>query len=200
MIINYFGHSYFFIEGKDYSIAIDPFSNVGLDEIKVNSDYVFCSHNHFDHQNASLVSGAKPVKNGYPFEIISCYHDEKCGALRGKNDILVFEIDGFRCAHLGDLGEYENQDIIKKLKGVDLLFIPVGGKYTIDSVGAYEYAVKTGAKAVIPMHYKAGSSKIDIQGVKPFLDKFDTYKKVSSPYKYSGEKGVIHVEFEGENL
>lgn len=197
MIINYFGHSYFFIEGKDYSIAIDPFSNVGLDEVKVNSDYVFCSHNHFDHQNASLVSGAKPVKNGYPFEIISCYHDEKGGALRGKNDILVFEIDGFRCAHLG---EYENQDIINKLKGVDLLFIPVGGKYTIDSVGAYEYAVKTGAKAVVPMHYKAGSSKIDIQGVKPFLDKFDTYKKVSSPYKYSGEKGVIHVEFEGENL
>ena len=59
MIINYLGHSYFFIEGKDYSIAIDPFSNVGLNEVIVKSDYVFCSHNHFDHQNESLVSGAK---------------------------------------------------------------------------------------------------------------------------------------------
>ena len=80
------------------------------------------------------------------------------------------------------------------------MFIPVGGKYTIDSHGAYNYAIKTGAKAVIPMHFKAGNSKIDIDGVLPFLDKFDTYNKVSSPYKYNGEKGVIHVEFEGENL
>ena len=198
MIINYFGHSYFLIQGKDYSIALDPFKNVGLKEVKVKSDYVFSSHSHFDHDNLELVKGAKRVENGKNFQIISTFHDQNGGALRGKNDILIFILDGYKIAFLGDLGEYDNQEIINKLTGVDLLLIPVGGKYTIDHIGAYEYAIKSKAKAVIPMHYKAGKSKIDIKGVVPFLEKFNDYIRVSSPFNYNGESGVINVKFEGE--
>ena len=200
MLINYFGHSYFLIEGQEYSIALDPFKGVGLKEVEIKSDYVFSSHSHFDHDNIGLCKGAKIVENSENFEIISCFHDENCGALRGKNDILIFHLDGLKLAFTGDLGEYSNNEIINKLKGVDILFIPVGGKYTIDDGGAYEYAVKTGAKAVIPMHYKAGKSNIDIKGVLPFLDRFNEHKTVNSPFNYNGESGVIHVKFEGEDL
>ena len=195
MKIIYFGHSYFLIEGKEYSIALDPFSNVGFEEVEVNADYLFCSHGHFDHNNESLVKGAKRVSSGDKFEVIPCYHDEKHGALRGKNDVLAFTLDGFRIAFLGDLGEYSNESLIDKLNGVDLLLIPVGGKYTIDEVGAYEYAIKTNAKAVIPMHYKTGLSTIDIKGVKPFLDKFSNYVTANSPFEFNGQTGVIHLEF-----
>ncbi len=198
MVINYFGHSYFFIKGQSYSIALDPFKNVGLKEVEVKSDYVFTSHNHFDHDNIELVKGAKRVEKNDIFQIISCFHDQNGGALRGKNEILIFILDGYKIAFLGDLGEYDSQEIIDKLTGVDILLIPVGGKYTIDHIGAYEYAVKSKAKAVIPMHYKAGKSKIDIKGVLPFLEKFNEYKTASSPFVYNGESGVIHVKFEGE--
>ncbi len=201
MIIKYFGHSYFLIEGADYSIALDPFSNVGLEEVKVKSDYVFCSHGHFDHNNKSLAIGAKEIKKSNDiFKIVSTFHDEKGGSLRGKNNLLIFCLDGFKLAFLGDLGEYANEDLIDKLKGVDVLFIPVGGKYTIDSSGAYEYAIKSKAKTIIPMHYKAGSSTIDIKGVEPFLEKFKSYSVVASPYVYGQEEGVILVKFGGESL
>ena len=201
MIIKYFGHSYFLVEGESYSIALDPFSNVGLEEVGVKSDYVFCSHGHFDHCNKSLVIGAKEVLDcSDNFEIVSTYHDEKLGALRGKNNVLIFKMDGFRLAFLGDLGEYSNQELIDKIDGVDILFVPVGGKYTIDDLGAYEYAVKSNAKTVIPMHYKKGLSTIDIKGVEPFLNRFENYKAFKSPYKYGREQGVVLLSFEGENL
>lgn len=195
MKITYFGHSYFLFNGNDYSICLDPFSNVGLEEVKVSCDYVFSSHAHFDHNNLALCKGAKEVENGGPFEIIKTYHDEKRGKLRGENSVLIFVLDGFRIAFLGDLGEYDNEELIKKLSGVDLLLIPVGGKYTIDGAGAYDYAIKTKAKCVIPMHYKEGVSTIDVSSAENFLDKFECYKTVVSPFNYNGESGVIKLEF-----
>ena len=201
MIIKYFGHSYFLVKGEDYSIALDPFSNVGLSEAVVECDYVFCSHEHFDHNNKSLAIGAKSVNNNSDiFEIVSTYHDEKLGLLRGNNNVLIFKLDGFKLAFLGDLGEYANQELIDKIDGVDILFVPVGGKYTIDDLGAFEYAVKSNAKTIIPMHYKKGLSTIDIKGVEPFLERFESYKNMASPYKYGGEQGVVVLSFEGENL
>ena len=191
MKITYFGHSHFFIEGNEYSIVLDPFKNVGLKEHAVKSDYVFCSHEHFDHNNASLAIGAKRVLNKFPFEIIKSNHDEKGGTLRGKNDILIFMLDGVKLAFLGDLGEYSNIDIINKLNGIDVLLLPVGGKYTINANGAYEYAVKSKAKLIVPMHYKVPNSNIDIKGVQPFTDKFKNVKMVDGPFEYKNESGVI---------
>ncbi|MBQ3234714.1 MAG: MBL fold metallo-hydrolase [Clostridia bacterium] len=193
MKIRYFGHSHFLFVGNDYSITLDPFKRIGLKEFKTESDYLFCSHEHYDHNNRDLAFGAREVKNGYPFEIIQTFHDEKNGALRGKNSVLVFEMDGVRVAFLGDLGEYSNERLIEKLKGVDLLLIPVGGTYTVDYNGAFEYVEKIKPKAVIPMHYHLPNGTVDIDGVDKFLNKFKSYKAVNSPFTYSGEGGIIHL-------
>ena len=90
MLINYYGHSYFLLQGDEYSIALDPFKNVGLIEPKITADYVFKSHDHFDHNNLSLVSGAKLIdKSSGNFEIIQSYHDEVGGKKRGINNVLI---------------------------------------------------------------------------------------------------------------
>ena len=181
MKITYFGHSHFLIEGENYSITLDPFSGIGLKEFETQSDYVFCSHSHFDHSNFTLAKGAKRVKNGYPFTIIDTFHDEKGGTLRGTNSVLLFELDGYKVAFLGDLGECANEEIIKKLSGVDLLLIPVGGTYTIDYKGALDYVEKIKPKAVIPMHYHILNSTVDIDRIEPFLEQFKTFKTEKSP-------------------
>ena len=196
MIIRYFGHSHLFIKGNDYSITLDPFSNINLKEFKVESDYVFCSHNHFDHNNKSLALGAKEVKNGYPFEIIKTYHDEVCGAKRGENNIIIFNLDGKKLAFLGDLGEADSKVVLDKISGVDVLFIPVGGVYTINSSQAFDYAKKSNAKAVVPIHFKIDKCSVDVDEVENFLEKFDSFTRVKSPYDYSGESGVILIENE----
>ena len=191
MKIYYFGHSYFYIKGDDYSIALDPFKNVGLSEIEVEADYVFCSHSHFDHNNISLVKGAKIVENGENFKILQSFHDNESGKLRGQNNVLLFNLDKTKIAFLGDYGEDENSLIENKLKGVDILLIPIGGKYTIDYNKAYDLVKKVEPKLTIPMHYKVENSVIDIDFPNNFLNKFKNYKIFNSPYKYNSEEGVV---------
>ncbi len=195
MIIEYFGHSYFKISGKEYSICLDPFSNVGLKEIKNKADYLFISHSHFDHSNDKIVEYDKMIKNSDErFTIIKTFHDNEKGKLRGENNVLLFTLDGYKIAFLGDFGEDDNQELIRKLKGVDLLLICVGGKYTIDSKTATYYAKEINAKLTVPMHYKDGSSTIDISSVDDFLKgkefavfegSLDFEKALLTKYKYA---------------
>ncbi len=193
MKITYFGHSHFLFEGREYSLMVDPFSNIGLKENIRACDYVFSSHNHYDHCNESLAVGAKRVTDERFFKIVKTFHDEKGGALRGENNILIFEMDGFRIAFLGDLGEKPNARIISELEGVDLMLIPVGGNYTIDSKTAYDYVIKSNAKAVIPMHYYIKGSTVDIDTAKPFLNLVKNYKTVTNPFDFNGETGTLYL-------
>ncbi len=192
MKITYFGHSHFLFEGKKYSLMLDPFSNIGLIENARKCDYYFCSHNHFDHNNCSLAIGAKKVDGESFFKTVKSFHDEKGGLLRGENEILIFEMDGFKVAFLGDLGEKPKDDLINELLGVDLLLIPVGGTYTIDYKTAYDYAIKSKAKAIIPIHYYINGSTVDIETAKPFLNLFKSYEEIANPYEFNGENGVLY--------
>ncbi len=188
--INYFGHSYFLIEGNDYSIALDPFKNIGLKETSVSADYLFCSHEHYDHNNRALVNYKSEVTSGGVFKIITAFHDDKNGALRGLNNVLVFDLDGVRFCFLGDLGERLNKDIIS-VKDVDVLLCPIGSVYTIDTSGAMEYINAIKPKTVIPMHYKIKGSKIDIEDISNFKNKIVEYKETNSPYAYNKEDKCV---------
>jgi hypothetical protein len=75
----------------------------------------------------------------------------------------LFNLDGVKAAFLGDLGVYEEKELISKLYGVDILFIPIGGKYTIDAEGALQYVKLIKPKTVIPMHYSIKGSTVDIK-------------------------------------
>lgn len=191
MKITYFGHSCFLFEGNKYSICLDPYGEIGLKIPKIKADYVFCSHSHYDHNNSSIVIGAKPVVENDCFKIIKSFHDDKKGALRGENDILVFTLDGYKIAFMGDYGESDNLVIINALKGVDILLIPIGGKYTIDSKTAKYYVDSIMPKTVIPMHYKIKNSTVDITDESEFLSEFNGYKKVDVPYNYNNDLGVL---------
>ena len=192
MKIKYFGHSYLLVSGSDYSIALDPYGDIGLNPPIVKADYVFSSHSHYDHDNLSVVKGAKLIdSSGGAFKVIPSFHDNEKGKLRGRNNILLFNLDGFSLAFMGDYGESDNQEIINALYGVDVLFIPVGGKYTIDSKTAKFYVDGIKPKTIIPIHYKIKGSNVDIKGVQDFLELVDSYQKVSTPFEYDGESGVV---------
>ena len=85
---------------------------------------------------------------------LDCWHDEKQGALRGKNRIHVVEAEGRRIAHLGDLGHRLSPAQLTALGRVDLLLIPVGGHYTIDAKTADRVTRDIGAGLTVPMHYR----------------------------------------------
>ena len=182
MLINYLGHAYFYLQGNDYSIALDPFGKIGLPEKPVKADYVFCSHNHYDHNNVTLTPNAKLItENSGVFEIIPTYHDEVKGAKRGLNNVLKFTLDGKVCVFMGDIGVIDT-NVINATKGCDFLFIPVGGVYTINYKEAKHYVDEIKPKTVIPMHYKLNGSTVDVDDVMKFLNEFSSVETVNSPY------------------
>ena len=67
--------------------------------------------------------------------------ESKHGGEKEKNTVNVmyrYEIDNISIAHLGDLGEALSDKQLELLAGVDILLIPVGGKYTLDAKKAVE--------------------------------------------------------------
>lgn len=163
MDINYLGHSSFRIKGKNASVVIDPYDNqTGPKFPKVEADIVVSSHDHHDHSNIEAVKGYKKEISGpgeyevmgVSFIGIASYHDDKKGEDRGKNTIFVIEIDGIRICHLGDLGHKLLEKQLNAIGDIDVLMIPVGGVYTIDSKQAAEVVKQIEPYFIIPMHYQ----------------------------------------------
>lgn len=181
MQITYLGHACFLIQGKEKSVVTDPFKGIGYDVERVTADYCTVSHSHFDHDNTAGVNAKHIVKGAQKgFLAIKSYHDANLGALRGENVIFKFKIDGVTFCHLGDLGEYFSQDLVDEIGEVDVLFIPVGGTYTIDCKEAVRYATAISAKITVPMHYKTPKSQIDVSDEKCFVKKMVGVEKVAS--------------------
>ncbi len=203
MDIKWLGHSSFLItDSRGIRLLTDPFNKtVGYPVFKSETDIVTISHQHFDHNYISEIKGKFQTVNkiGFfnvcdiPITGISAFHDNMKGAKRGEIIIYIFEIDGFRLCHLGDLGHVLDKDTLNKLGKIDVLFIPVGGNYTIDGKTASEVAKSINPHIIIPMHYKTLHHTFSIDGVEKFL----TYMK-------NGEKlasSTLHIDkpLEGQN-
>ena len=111
---------------------------------------------------------------------IPVYHDTKQGQERGNNIIFVYEIDGLRIAHCGDLGHLLSDKDIAALGRIDIILIPVGGYFTIDAAQATEVMQKIKPKIVIPMHYKTEVLDFPIAKVDEFLKGKKNVKRASA--------------------
>jgi len=161
-------------------IVIDPFEEerTGLKLPNLSADILLVTHNHRDHNNIKGVKGTPFVIQGPgEYEVkgvfiqgIPSFHDDKEGKERGQNTIYVIEAEEMRFCHLGDLGQKQLTDEqLEKIDGVDVLMIPVGGEYTIDSTTAQKVISQIEPKIVIPMHYALPKNKIKLDDVSKFL-------------------------------
>jgi len=181
MNIKYLGHSAFVITSDTgLKIITDPYEtgpDLTYGEITESADIVTVSHDHLDHCNVAAVKGnpevvrraGRSTAKGVEFRGIASYHDEAGGRMRGNNIIFCFELDGIKVCYLGDLGHLLDDKQVAEIGSVDILFIPVGGYYTIDAKAATEVCNQLKPKVIIPMHYKTEKSIPNIVGVDEFL-------------------------------
>ncbi len=184
MNIQYYGHSCFKIITKpagrgqeEITIFLDPFSKeIGLRPPQGQADLILVSHDHHDHNNVSALKGNPRVLDipgeystfGVNIIGINSFHDNKSGEERGKNTIFILESEEIRVCHLGDLGSDLTEKQLEEINGVNILMIPIGGKYTIDGEKAVDIIKKIEPNIIIPMHYKIKGSNIDIDDEKKF--------------------------------
>lgn len=199
MELSYIGHSCFNIKGKKVSLVIDPYSPemLGFKMPKQNCKILLNSHSHEDHSFNQQVNHEVLIDKPGEYEIddvyiigVQTFHDDKEGSERGQNIVFSIDIEGINIVHLGDLGHELNEKALSKLGSVDVLIVPVGGHFTIDSFTASKIISAIEPKIVIPMHYKTDDSNIkELDELSVFLhemgeknpEKIDSLKLNSQP-------------------
>jgi len=179
MLLRFLGHACFYLEDGESTLVIDPYdpSTGALPE--VSAKVVTLSHSHHDHSYADGVSGVETTITepgawsaaGIEGEGLSTFHDDAQGAKRGPNIVQIVKMGGQTIVHLGDLGHMPDENVLAKLRGCDVLLVPVGGFYTIDAATATAICDAVAPRVIIPMHYKVESRrKLPIATVEPFLE------------------------------
>ena len=184
MKISWYGQSFFQIitqKGKEnkLSLVIDPFSEyIGLRLPKLETDILLITHDHPDHNNKKAVLGQPFLIEGPgEYEIkevfiqgIPGFHDNVKGKERGQITIYTIEAEGISLCHLGDLGQAElTSDQLEEIGHIDILMIPIGGKYTISAKEALKIMSQIEPKIIIPMHYSLPKLKVKLEGINEFL-------------------------------
>lgn len=177
--IKWLGHSAFLITSSGgVKIITDPYlagafnGAISYKPIKMEVDVVTISHNHADHNNTDGIKAGVICKDISERTVkgIRIYGVESShGGARGSNVIYVIEVDGLRIVHLGDLGVELNGGQMKKIGRIDVLMVPVGGNFTIDSKTATRVIEVSKPSCVIPMHYKTGFVTLPIAEVADFV-------------------------------
>ncbi len=161
--IQWLGHSAFYLRFPKLRAVIDPFPpSVGFKMKKMEADLVLVTHNHFDHSYIEGVKGNFMLINGpgeYEFHQVRIngwltYHDKEKGQERGLNTIYQLLEDNFSLLHLGDLGHPLEDELVEKIGQVDVLFVPVGGFYTLPLEDVIKVIDQLEPHYVIPMHYR----------------------------------------------
>ena len=183
MKITYLGHASFLLEtAAGTRIVTDPYGQDILPHPVAEADVVTMSHEHFDHCDLSQVKGDYVAVNtaetlryqDVKITCVPCWHDDVQGKKRGHNRAYIFEADGLKIVHLGDLGEAPTPALLAACSGADVLFIAVGGFYTLSGPEAAEAVKALRPKLVVPMHYRCpGHSFAVISTEEPFLAALD---------------------------
>ena len=183
MTITWLGHSCFILESRGFRALLDPFRDVpGLSDTDTEADAVYCSHDHFDHSYTGCVRLTSGKENPFTVEELQVFHDDKEGALRGRNTVRRFSAEGIAVVHLGDLGHQLSAGQIRAITPCDVLLVPVGGTYTVDSAGARQAAQAISPRVIVPMHYRLGGMGFEVlTTLDQFLDQYPADMVVRYP-------------------
>lgn len=188
--IEYLGHSCFRLEYGGQRIVLDPYEDgsvPGYKPLRTEAEFVYCSHDHHDHNAAKIVKKKDGGKPNFAVETLETDHDDAGGTLRGRNTVHMFRFGALRVAHLGDLGRELTAAEQKRLRGVDVLMIPIGGYYTIDAQMAKKVVDSLDPGAVIPMHYRTETADYEVLGgLDEFFLQFTEERPDILPLTYGG--------------
>ena len=187
MLIKWFGHASFRIETNAGIIITDPFDDeLGYPMFPRQADVVTVSHQHWDHNKVETVSGSPRVFSapglyeleGMTIQGFSTFHDKKSGQERGSNTIFKICTEDMTLLHSGDLGHMLSNDAAKEIGAVDILMLPVGGKFTVGADTAHDLVDLLRPRIVIPMHFQTPHLSFRLAPVEEFTSRFEKVLKL----------------------
>jgi L-ascorbate metabolism protein UlaG (beta-lactamase superfamily) len=198
MKIRYFGHAAVGFETQEARILVDPYlpgafgNRFRYPPIPDQWDIVLITHEHDDHNHVASTFG-KPVVLRGPADLpgvrvrsFAGPHGTAAGTVRADTRIFLFETENLRVVHPGDLGMIP-PGLVENIRDCDILFVPVGGHFTMDAREAAAFVRDVAPRLVVPIHFKTPLADLAIRGVEDFLSIMTPVKR-----KETGEIVVTH--------
>lgn len=187
MKISWLGHASFLIESSGKHLITDPCDEqCGYRPWSEPVDIATVSHDHYDHNAVEHLQGnplivkeqLDPISSdGFTIQGFRSYHDQKQGQERGLNYIYKITAENIDILHMGDQGTLLDENLIKQIGKVDIVMVPVGGRYTVNAADAAAIVDQLLPRIVIPMHYKTPQGTIQLAPVEDFVSRYDKVVK-----------------------
>ncbi|HWT74612.1 MAG TPA: MBL fold metallo-hydrolase [Mobilitalea sp.] len=148
------------------SVVVDPTSIPAKAVVDLNPAAIVSTHNHSDHTDANFVKeypdaqtlfftdGELQTKDFHIYSIKASHNDDN---INGSDYIMVFEVDGLRIAHMGDIGQNTlTEDQLAALGEIDIAFMQFENSYssmTLDNMKGFNLIEQVNPKIIIPTHY-----------------------------------------------
>lgn len=190
--IQWLGHSSFkFTFSGSQVLLTDPFDDTLGYPIpkkkKLVPDVVLVSNDHFDHNDVKRLKGHPLILReegatkyfDIRFTGIKSFADQENGLKRGENIIFTWRWEGINFCFLGELAQPLSKEQVKKIGKVDVLFIPVGGTYTLDATEARQVILQLNPSVIFPMHFRTealNANWISLDTEEPFLREIKSAK------------------------
>lgn len=162
--IQFPNNSYMIISKSGTVIVLDPTSPV--DGIK--PDVITVTHDHFDHTDPKFLeknntvkqSFAKPesftVKDVKVTGIASAHFGKEISSELPNNVIYVFDVDGLRIAHMGDIGQVKlTEEQLAALGKIDIAFMQFVNSYSnysVENGRGFDLIEQLKPQIIIPTH------------------------------------------------
>ncbi|MFH1171603.1 MAG: MBL fold metallo-hydrolase [bacterium] len=157
---------------KDVTILIDPLApTVGVSAPRMQADLFVFSSTENPQYGKALKSGVFTIAAPGEYEVRGVVINGIAINQPGGHPLTIytFEAEGMVLGHLGALGVAINGPQVEKLKDIDALLIPVGGKPVLSAKQATELLSVLEPRVVLPIYYRIPGLSLRLDGVEPFL-------------------------------
>jgi L-ascorbate metabolism protein UlaG (beta-lactamase superfamily) len=135
-------NSFIIISSKGTTIVADPTSMPGPEELNLQPDVVINTHTHQDHVDSKFTDRLNCKKSAATLEdfkindvhiysVASTHRGDRINHDNPNNFIYVFEVDGLRIAHMGDIGqEHLTIKQLEALSKIDIAFMQFSNPFS----------------------------------------------------------------------
>ncbi len=160
-------NSYIITSSNGESVVVDPTEMPSKDIIDINPAAIISTHDHGDHTDVNFRDSYDCPKIMYTKEDIKTkdfhiytiwsQHSEAALTENSGNVIVVFEVDGLRIAHMGDIGQTEiTPEQLEQLGKIDICFMQLSNTYSsmnMTNKKGFKLLEQFNPTVVIPTHH-----------------------------------------------
>lgn len=198
VLMRWFGYGCFAFADDNVRVVFDPHDgkSIGLFPPSTDADVVVATHNSYARTSFRSIRGnhidLRPTVgdidvDGFEAEGLktdSIYDDK-------LNVVYRFEMDGVKVIVCGCIGAIPEAAVLEKMRGADLMVVPVGEFATMPMDKVNELLELTKPRIVVPCEFKAGGITLPLSTIQSFSEGRD-----AKSFTYMGAE----IEFTSEDI